>query len=213
MEGKVFDMKNIVRGGPQRGFFGILEYLSQSNDNCETVDSKHKFKFVDDLTALEIVNLISVGMSNFNVKMSIPNDIPSHNGYISKENLKTQSYLNDISDWTKQRKMKLNTDKSKIMIFNFTHNHQFTTRVNIDDVKLEVIDNTKLLGTHITSDLKWDLNTKNLIKKANARMQLLRKLSTFGASTKDLVHIYVIFVRSVLEASSSVWHKSLTKEN
>ena len=70
------------------------------------------------------------------------------------------------------------------MIFNFTNNHQFTIRVNIDDVKLEVIDNTKLLGTHITSDLKWDLNTINLIKKANARMQLLRKLSTFGASTK-----------------------------
>ena len=44
-------------------------------------------------------------------------------------------------------------------------------------------------------------------------MPLLRKLSTFGASTNDLVHIYVLFVRSVLEASSSVWHKSLSQEN
>ena len=110
MEGKVFDMKNIVRGGPQRGFFGILEYLSQSNDNRETVDSKHKFKFVDDLTALEIVNLISVGMSNFNVKMSIPNDIPSHNGYIPKKNLKIQSYLHEFSARTNLKKMKLNYD-------------------------------------------------------------------------------------------------------
>ena len=108
--------------------------------------------------------------------MSVPNDIPNHNGYIPKENLKTQSYLNEISSWTNLKKMKLNTDKSKIMIFNFTNNHQFTTRVNIDNVNLDVIEHTKLLGTHITTDLSWDLNTKNLIKRANARMQLLRKL-------------------------------------
>ena len=82
-----------------------------------------------------------------------------------EKKLKTQFYLNDISDWTKQKKIKLNTDKSKIMIFNFTHNYQFTTRVNIDDVKLEVIENTKLLCKHITSNLKWDLNTKNQITK------------------------------------------------
>ena len=97
-------MEDIHSGGPQGGFFGLLEYLSQSNDNCETIDPKDKFKFVDDLTALEIVDLLSIGMSNFNAKMSVPNDIPSHSGYISKENLKTQFCLNDISDWTKKGK-------------------------------------------------------------------------------------------------------------
>ena len=150
-------------------------------------------------------------MSNFNVKMSVPNDIPNHNGYIPKENLKTQSYLNEISSWTNKKKMKLNTDKSKIMIFNFTNNHQFTTRVNIDNVNLDVIEHKKLLGTHTRTDLSWDLNTKNLIKKKCPNA--VAKKTTFSASTNDLVHIYVLFVRSVLEASSSVWHKSLTKEN
>ena len=80
-KGNLSYMKNIHGGGPQWGFFGILEYLSQFNDNCETVNQEDKFKFVDDLTALEIVNLLSIGMSNFNVKISIPNDIWSHNGY------------------------------------------------------------------------------------------------------------------------------------
>ena len=109
--------------------------------------------------------------------------------------------------------MKLNTEKSKIMIFNFTHNHQFTTRVKLDNVNLDVVNDTKLLGTHITNDLKWDLNTYHLVKRGNARMQLLRKVSTFGASVEDMKHIYTIFVRSILETSSSVWHKSLTIEN
>ena len=61
--------------GPNEDFFGIFEYLSQFNDNCETVNQEDKFKFVDDLTALEMVDLLSIGISNFNVKMSILNDI------------------------------------------------------------------------------------------------------------------------------------------
>ena len=194
--------------GPREVFLDSLNIFPNPMIIVKQLTQKINLNLLMTFTALEIVNLLSIGMSNFNAKISVPNDIPSHNGYISKENLKTQSYLDEIFDWIKQMKMKLNTDKSQIMIFNFTHNHQFETRVNIDDVKHEVIDNIKPFGTHITSDLKWDL-----IKKANARMKLLRKISTFGASTNDLVHISVIFVRSVLKASSSVWRKSLTKEN
>ena len=48
------------------------------------------------------------------------------------------------------------------MIFNFTHDHQFTKRMDIDNVKLDVIEHNKLLCTHITTDLSWDHNTKNL---------------------------------------------------
>ena len=44
-------------------------------------------------------------------------------------------------------------------------------------------------------------------------MQLLRKISKFGASIEDTNQIYISFIRSVLETSRSVWHKSLTLEN
>ena len=75
--------------------------------------------------------------------------------------------------------MKLKTEKSKIMIFNFIKNYQFTMRVSMDNVNLEVVNDAKLLGTHITNDIKWELNTKHLVRKGNSRMQLLRKISTF----------------------------------
>ena len=71
--------------------------------------------------------------------------------------------------------MKLNTEKSKIIIFNYTYNLQFTTRLELDKVNLEVLSDAKLLGTHITNDLKWDLNTHHLVMKGNSRMQLLQK--------------------------------------
>ena len=44
-------------------------------------------------------------------------------------------------------------------------------------------------------------------------MELVRKVAGFGASKDDLKNIYILFVRSLLEQSSSVWHSSLTIEN
>ena len=99
------------------------------------------------------------------------------------------------------------------MIFNFTRNHRFNTRLKLDDNNLEFVKSYRLLGTVITDDLSWDLNTQNIVRKANARLQLLRKISSFGASDWDLKEIYVTFVRSILEQSVPVWHSSLTNEN
>ena len=56
----------------------------------------------------------------------------------------------------------------------------------MNDQNVEVVDNTKLLGTLISSDLKWDLNTDKIVKNANARMQILHKVSSFGASISDM---------------------------
>ena len=99
------------------------------------------------------------------------------------------------------------------MIFNYTDNFQFTTRLKLKDEVIEVVDSTKLLGTIISNDLKWDQNTKMIVRKANARMQLLRKVVSFGTPIEDLKTIYVLFVRSVLEQSATVWHSRLSQEN
>ena len=79
--------KNIKGGGPQGATLGLLEYLSQSNNNSDCVDVKDRFKFVDDLTVLEIVNLLTVGITSFNIKQQVPTDIPTHNQFIPPEHL------------------------------------------------------------------------------------------------------------------------------
>ena len=109
--------------------------------------------------------------------------------------------------------MMINEKKTKTLIFNYTEKYQFTTRLTINNEQIEVIDSTKLLGTIITNDLKWESNCKSLVKKANSRMELLRKVSSFGLDQVELKNIYVIFIRSVLEQSATVWHSSLTEEN
>ena len=67
--------------------------------------------------------------------------------------------------------MLLNEAKTKTMIFNYTNNHQFSTRLSVNEKNIQVVENTKLLGTILSDDLKWDLNTDQIInKKAYARM-------------------------------------------
>ena len=205
--------RKVAGGGPQGATIGLLEYLAQSNNSADIVSESERFKFLDDLSILEIVNLLSVGLTSFNLKMQVPNDVASHNQYIPSQNLKSQQWLDWISEWTKNQKMLINKQKSKCMIFNFTDKFQFSTRLAINDEPIEVINSTKLLGTIITSDLRWEENTSQIVKKSNARMELLRRVASFGTSVEDLKNIYFLFVRSQLEQSAVVWHSSLTEEN
>ena len=200
-------------GGPQGPTLGILEYLSQSNNSADCVGPDERYKFVDDLTVLEIVNLLKIGISSFNIKNQVPNDIPQHNQYTPPENLMSQKYIDSISKWTTDQKMKINSEKTKTMLFNYTNNYQFTTRLKLNDQVLETVNETKLLGTIITSDLKWDKNTNNIIKKSYAKMELIRKLSGFGAPISDLKTIYLTYIRSQCEQSINVWHSGLTNQN
>ena len=200
-------------GGPQGATLGILEYLSQTNNSADCVGPEDRFKFVDDLTIIEIVNLLTVGMSSFNSKFQVPNDIGEHNQFISPENLDCQDHLNQINTWTHNQKMKINETKTKSMIFNFTTNYQFNTRLRLEGKNIDTVQETKLLGTIITDNLKWDKNTENIVKKAYARMAILRKLSSFQAPEKDMKQVYIAYIRSLLEQSSNVWHSSLTIEN
>ena len=205
--------RNINGGGPQGATLGILEYLSQSNDNADLVSETDRFKFVDDLSVLEIVNLLTVGITSYNIRLHIPSDIPVHNQFIPGDSLRSQSWLEEINKWTTKQKMVINEKKTKSLIFNFTEKYQFSTRLTLNDERIEVLESTKLLGTIIADDLSWDLNTLNIVKKANARMELVRKVASFGASQDDLKNIYFLFVRSLLEQSATVWHSSLTREN
>ena len=95
-------------GGPQGATFGIWEYLAQSNDNANCVDKDYRYKFVDDLTILEKNNLLTVGITSFNTKLSVPSDIPIHNQFIPSINLNSQKYIENIKLWTQNKKMILN---------------------------------------------------------------------------------------------------------
>ena len=120
--------------------------MSQNNDCANFVSEKDRYKFIDDLSLLELINLISIGISGYNCKQQVPSDIHFSNNYIQPDNIQTQRNLDRICKWTNEKKMQINSDKTNYMIINFTKNYQFNTRLKIEDKIIQQINQTKLLG-------------------------------------------------------------------
>ena len=123
-KGGLSSKKPLPGGGPQGGILGTLEYNSQSDGNTNFLAPKEKYKFIDDLSLLELLNLLMCGIASYNTKQHVPSDIGIEMEYIPADNLKNQDYLHKISEWTSQHQMKLNAKKTNYMIFNFSTEHQ-----------------------------------------------------------------------------------------
>ena len=98
------------------------------------------------------------------------------------------------------------------MIINPSKDKQFTVNLKLNGKTIKVVDEAKLLGTTITSNLKWDQKTSEIVRKAYSRMPLLAKISEFQPKIKDMITIYTAYIRSILEQSCEVWSFSITEE-
>ena len=78
---------------------------------------------------------------------------------------------------------------------------------------LDVVSETKLLGITITSDCRWDANSKAIVLKGNSKLWFLHRLKLLGAKTDTLLDIYKLFCRSVLEFGAPVWSGALSVKN
>ena len=203
----------VAGGGPQGGTAGgILEYLSQTSNNLDFLEQDEGFKFIDDASFVEILNLFLGGLSKLNSKPQVPSDLATNEHFLKNENFNTQQYLNKICTWTDDHQMKLNSQKTKYMIVNFCSSYQFQTRLYLKENLLEQIKVTRLLGVLISDDMKWHANTDAIILKANKRLTILRNLINFNVKEKDLIHIYILYIRSVLEQSCVVWGAAITDD-
>ena len=99
------------------------------------------------------------------------------------------------------------------MIVNFTEKYQFHTRLQLKDKNIQVVDNIKILGTTFNNKITWDKNCSIIIRKVNARIQLLRKVWSFGSSVTEIVHLWQIYCCTILEQSCGVWGNLLTEDN
>jgi hypothetical protein len=60
---------------------------------------------MDDLTALEIVNILVTEITTYDLRAHVPSEIPVHNKIIEKDKLESQKNLSLINRWTKSKKM------------------------------------------------------------------------------------------------------------
>ena len=55
--GEESDLLSLIGGGPQGTLIGQLMYLVQTNHNADNVNPDDRYKYIDDLTNLQIISL------------------------------------------------------------------------------------------------------------------------------------------------------------
>ena len=208
--GEESDFLDLVGGGPQGTLLGQIEYLVMSNDNADIVSADDRFKYIDDLTLLQLVCLSGL-LTDYNFKEHVASDIGVGQSFLPADRFQTQDHLNYVSNWTNENLMVLNEDKCNYMVFSRAQ-EEFVTRLTLNNCKLDQIPVTKILGIWVSQDLSWDKNTKEMCKRAYSRVSMLTKLKYVGVSTEDLIDVYTLFIRSVTEYCAVAFHSTLTVE-
>ena len=160
------------------------------------------------MTVIELVSLASL-ITNYDFKSHVASDVGIDEFFIPADHLQSQQHLDNIAEWTQDRKMKINENKTKYMVFSRS-NTEFATRLKMNNKVIDRIEETKLVGVWVTTFLDWEKNTREICKKAYSRIPMLTKLKYVGVRTEDLIHLYILFIRCILEYCAVVWHSTLT---
>ena len=167
-----------------------------------------RFKYINHLSILHLI-LFSGLLVEYDIMKQVPSDIGVDHAFLPTMEFATQDCIDKISSWTTDNLMKLNEQKCNYMIFSRSST-EFTTRLHINDHLLERVSSFKLLGVQISEDLSWDKNCQEICRKAYSRISLLTKLKYAGVSIEDLIEIYILFIRSIVEYCCVLYHSSLT---
>ena len=176
--------------------------------------SHFHMKYVDDMSLMTSIDLKQSLENNPNLVR--PTNFHDRTGHILPRNKCVISdQLNQLSKYVKDHQMRINEEKTKVMLFNPSKKWDFTPSVSlgIKSPNLEVVDEIKLLGIIITSDMKWNRNTSQLCEKWYRRLWMLRNLKRLGATVPELLDVYIKQCRSILELAAPVWTPGLTNDN
>ena len=118
--------------------------------------------------------------------------------------------------WSKEWKIDLNQSKSECCFFSLArHESRFKPVITIDNRAIGFEPNPRLLGVHVDRELTFTPHTEIVREKAMKKMRMLRALahSDWGWRKQDLRRVFLAYIRSIIDYSSSSWQPWLSASN
>ena len=81
-----------------------------------------------------------------------------------------------IHDWLTAHGLKLNTTKSKYLMFRKQNKNIPLFNIHINNVNIESVQNFNFLGLHLSSDMTWNFHIQEVSKKISRNIGTLQKL-------------------------------------
>ena len=143
-------------------------------------------QFVDDMTLAAALNLKECLEPNPDVKQTFPLTYHDITQQVLPDNKNVmQEKVDNLIQYCNDNSMKINHDKTKVVLFNTAKKYDFKPRLSIEkDINLEVVEEFILLGWMIQSNLHLQANIDFICQKAYARLWMLRRLKSLVANKK-----------------------------
>ena len=170
----------MTAGVPQGTKLGPWLFLIMINDLGTSADM---WKYVDDISVSEIV------------ERGRESELQ-----VAVVNFATQSSREGFH---------LSETKCKNFRIGFSNTTSDFDPIVLNGKPLGIITSAKLLGLNLTSDLKWNTHTSELIRKASPRQYFLRQLKRCQVAPKELTVFYTTYIRPILEYACPVFHRPL----
>ena len=200
----------IDKAGPKPSPQTIGEIITQPMKQRKPMERTKK-KWIDDFSVLACMDLKTKLEPN-----SAPDRPVTYHGrteqILPREANILQDELDSMSVYTQSRNMKLNPLKTKAMLFNPLHKWDFqpVLSTNGSDI-LDVVEEYKILGYVMRSDLKTTSNTDYICQRAYKRMWILRRLKSLGCPIAELLDVLQQQIISILEGGVPYWGPMISK--
>ena len=120
-----------------------------------------------------------------------------------------QEDLDSVDVWCENNGMELNALKCKVMDITHARSVKYPAAYEISGQKLVCVETERLLGVHISKDLKWNHHTEVTRKKA-AQILGFAQRNLKGCTPRVKWTAYLTMVKPILFYGTPAWHPGKT---